>query len=77
VANGRVAIIALLVMITYSNTLGVPFQWDEADFLVKNAFIRDIQLMGFSTPSTSEARGASPLRASLRSVLPSVQDSKQ
>jgi len=29
-------------------------------------------LMGFSTPSSGKATGASPLRASLRSVLPSV-----
>ena len=48
----HLVIIALLVVIIYSSTLGVPFQWDEADFLVKNPFIRDIHY--FTSPSDAE-----------------------
>jgi hypothetical protein len=35
---------------------------------------RFVQLMGLSTPSAGKAGRASPLRASLRSVLQLVQD---
>jgi tetratricopeptide (TPR) repeat protein len=45
----HIACLVFLIVVIYANTLNVPFQWDESDFIVNNPIIKDLHY--FSTPS--------------------------
>jgi hypothetical protein len=38
----HMALIAILGLLAYSNTFGVPFQWDEHNFIVNNPIVKDL-----------------------------------
>jgi len=48
----HVLIIAILGILAYSNTFHSPFQWDEADYIVENPIVRNLEF--FKKPSLAE-----------------------
>ena len=47
----HIALLALLIIIIYSNTLNVPFDWDDDTWLVRNPLVKDLHyFFGLSTP---------------------------
>ncbi len=48
----HIACLVFLIIITYSNTLNAPFQWDEGLYLVDNPIVKDLHY--FTNPSDAE-----------------------
>jgi len=56
------AIIAVLVFISYANTLSAPFVLDDANSIVSNASIRNLGAIGtVLTPASNLATGRRPV----------------